>query len=138
MSDRITYPYAILILDACASGTERDRTLPGGAPRYRGARYGFADGRETFLTIARALGIADDASVLITQGLECVQVPTAPLRRARIDPVFQFVNDREVFSGRNAQKPLEALRDACLAARQTTSRAFLLDLSALTTGSDSS
>jgi hypothetical protein len=126
---RLEYPYAFLILDAHASGTPRDQTMPGGAPRYCGTRFAFADTPEHLSKVTRALGIGDDAAVLNDHRLACVQVPTAPLRRARIDPVFQIINDHRVFDGRNATRPLETLRDACLAVRSETSRAFLIDLS---------
>ncbi len=117
--------FSLLVIDRLATGNPRARTLPGGADRYAARHHTFADTPEQMRDVCRALGIGDDAAVLLSDDLDLVQVPVAPLRRARIDPILQYVNDRAVLDGTNATVPLQALADACDLTRSASARAFL-------------
>jgi hypothetical protein len=128
MPDSRPVGYALMIVDQMAEGSVRDRTLPGGSERYVGHRHAFAEDDRTLIQVCRALGIGDDASVITSHAVDMVQVPVAPLRRARIDPILQYVNDLPVMDGENATDPLERLRAACLAAKAPSARAFLIRL----------
>jgi hypothetical protein len=128
MTDSVPARFSLLIVDRLSEGSVRDRTLPGGADRFVGRHHPFADNPDTLRQICRALGIGDDAQVLSQHELDLVQVPVAPLRRAQIDPVMQYVNEKPVLDGVNGTKPLQRLADGCAAARSTSARAFLARL----------
>lgn len=125
MTDSAAPRFSLLIVDRLGAGSVRDRTLPGGADRFAGRHHRFADSADALREICRALGIGDDAQVLVAHDLDLVQVPVGPLRRAQIDPVMQFVNERPVLSGIHGTRPLQELAAACEAARSPSARPFL-------------
>lgn len=128
------FPLAFLVLDALGTGSSHDRILPGGTARYAGTAFGFADNDRDLCEIGRAVGIEADVALFVRARLPCIQIPVAPMRSARIDPILQFVNDQPVLDHQNATAPLDHLKAACEAARSPTARVFLMDLRLLGPG----